>query len=97
MGVDISRLKREIRRKLPTIDNVYKKMDAMEAVLTSTRHDAHGADSLHYNDNAVDVRLPYHKNHTDMVVKELKKQLGVNFDVVLSVGCVHVEFDPKGE
>lgn len=91
-GVDISRLNREIRRALNIINDVFYENDR-EAVITSTFGGDHSAGSLHYADDAVDVRLPGIK--TVKIVSELKQRLGKRFDVVLESNHIHVEYDPK--
>jgi hypothetical protein len=91
-GVDISRLSREIRRALPIIHSVHL-MYGREAVITSTYEGTHGYGSLHYSNNAIDLRLYKNKD----IVKQLKKRLGSDFDVVAEADHCHIEYDPKEE
>jgi len=91
-GVDISRLNREIRRALPKIENVYKPY-GYELIITSTYEGNHGAGSLHYGNDAVDVGLaPANSRRIYLVIKEA---LGGSFDVVLEGDHIHIEYDPK--
>ena len=91
-GVDISRLNREIRRMLPAIDNLYQRQTGREAVVTSTYEGDHGLNSLHYCNDAIDLRLPRKK--LSAVVDELEMQIGKDFDVVEETNHIHIEYDP---
>ena len=94
LGVDISRLNREIRRTLNAVDEIYKSIDDSEAVITSTYEGYHSPGSLHYANNAYDVRYPKKITIAEMIAS-IKATLGDKFDVVLSDGCIHIEYDPK--
>lgn len=93
LGVDISRLVRPLRRKLAGIDEIFVLITGREAVITSTYEGDHGANSLHYSNEAIDLRLPG-KNASDLVVS-LRNYLGADFDVVPELSHIHVEYDPK--
>lgn len=91
-GVDISRLNREIRRalsKIQTTLNYYSE----ELVLTSTFEGTHSPGSLHYCNDAIDMRTPGKK--IAELVKDLKKRLGPDYDVILEGNHIHIEYDPK--
>ncbi len=105
LGVDISRLKRPMRRALQPIDNVFIANTRSEAVLTSTYEGTHSPSSLHYADLACDFRWPkvFYEDHTahladrkDGFVKLLRDELGNKFDVVSESSHIHIEYDPKG-
>lgn len=91
LGVDISRLKRPMRRALWWVEEAYKQYDE-EAVITSTYEGDHSVRSLHYDDNAVDFRRP--KKFREIVAR-IKDALGNDYDVVLERTHIHVEYDPK--
>ncbi len=93
LGVDISRLARPLRRKLAGIDEIFTLMTGREAVITSTYEGEHMPSSLHYSNEAIDLRMPA-KDYSDVVIK-LREYLGKNFDVVADVSYIHVEYDPK--
>ena len=100
MGVSVRCLKREIRRALPIIEQVYKDVAGHEAIITSTNEGTHSPGSLHYAGQAVDISLPgahaMPKQTTPGIVKDrLKKVLGRDYDVVLERNHIHVEYDPK--
>ncbi len=91
-GVDISQLERNTRRGLGITSKVFSK-NQTELVVTSTDDGNHGAGSLHYADQAFDVRKPGKLVGT--VTRELKIALGKDFDVILEGDHIHIEFDPK--
>jgi hypothetical protein len=91
-GVDISRLNREIRRALPVISRVIKDCGE-ELVITSTFEGNHSPGSLHYCNDAVDIRSP--GKRIQKVQNDIKERLGKDYDVVLESDHIHVEYDPK--
>ncbi len=97
IGVDISRLKRPMRRALNPIEHAFRRQTNQEPVITSTYDGNHSPSSLHYADLAVDLRLPP-VVRTDLLEleKDLKKSLGTDFDVLLENNHLHIEYDPKG-
>jgi len=56
-GVDISRLERTTRRSLTIVAVVLRDMD-LELIITSTYDGNHMPGSLHYANQAYDVRVP---------------------------------------
>lgn len=93
-GVDISRLNREIRKALQVCNKVgcwYWD----ELVVTSTYEGNHSPGSLHYANDAVDIRRPRQKDKECR--DELRRALGKDFDVVLERDHIHIEYDPKGK
>lgn len=91
-GVDISRLNREIRRALHKIQVVLNEFD-QELIITSTYEGTHGEGSLHYRNDAIDIRID-HPNVRE--IKEgIKEKLGKNYDVVYEGDHIHIEYDPK--
>jgi len=91
-GVDISRLKPPIRKKLSMISILIWSIEREELVISSTYEGNHSEGSLHYADLAVDIRR---NNHGRMVRDELKNKLGRNYDVILESDHIHIEYDPK--
>lgn len=91
-GVDISRLRPEIRKKMNQIESIFNEHDN-ELIITSTYEGRHCAGSLHYANLAVDMRLPY--NDRERVVSQIKLCLGLTFDVCTEIDHLHVEYDPK--
>jgi hypothetical protein len=91
-GVDISRLRPEIRKKLDMIAWRVWEIEHEELVVTSTYEGSHSEGSLHYADLAVDIRG--HKNAMQVMVK-LRKELGKDYDIVFESDHIHIEYDPK--
>jgi len=91
-GVDISRLNREIRSALPKLQTVLN-YQSEELVITSTYEGTHGQGSLHYANDAVDIRLP--AKNVETVVSRIWEKLGTDYDVVSEGNHIHIEYDPK--
>jgi len=92
-GVEISRLKRPVRRilnKLVTLYGTY----GYDLIITSTYEGTHSPSSLHYSDEAIDVDDP--PDHKEEITKKIKDSLGKDFDVILESDHIHIEYDPKG-
>lgn len=92
-GVDLSRLRPEIRKKLGIIEDTVESWDSGEFTITSTYEGDHSAGSLHYANLAIDVRLV---DASYTTFNQLKEQLGPDFDVIHEGDHVHIEYDPKG-
>jgi len=90
-GVDISRLNREIRRSLPVVAKILRAHD-FELVITETFAGVHGEGSLHYSNDAYDMRNP--SRDLDEIVIEIEGELGDDFDVVSERTHIHIEYDP---
>ncbi len=91
-GVDISRLRSEIRKKLFRIQLCLCDSKNAELIITSTYEGTHSPGSLHYANLAIDIRLP---SNPKEVVTCLKKTLGDKYDVVHERNHIHIEYDPK--
>ena len=91
-GVDISRLNREPRRSLRLVTVILAGFGG-ELIITSTYEGTHGEGSLHYSNDAYDIREPL-KNSASAVM-QLKASLGSDYDVVLESDHIHIEYDPN--
>ena len=91
-GVDISRLERNTRRSLNTVARVFAEYD-QELVITSTYEGNHSAASLHYANQAYDIRLP--KEHQALIYARIQAELPKDFDIVKEGDHIHIEYDPK--
>ena len=65
-------------------------------VVTSGREGKHMETSLHYQGRAVDIRR-WNVPEADLasVLTDIRRVLGLNWDVVLEKTHIHVEYDPK--
>lgn len=91
-GVDISRLRPEIRKKLNIIEEALERFDDAELKITSTYEGNHCAGSLHYAHLAVDVGR---EKAMTYAYREIKRVLGKDYDVILKPNHIHIEYDPK--
>lgn len=91
-GVDISRLERMTRSSLMIVADILGDYGE-ELVITSTYEGNHSAGSLHYANQAYDIRMP--DKETTALSLELMTRLGSNFDVVIERDHIHIEYDPK--
>ena len=91
-GVDISRLNRAVRKSLPRVVALAQE-DGVELVITSTFEGDHGPGSLHYCNDAYDVRSWVSKNRA--VLPFLREALGADFDVIDEGNHFHIEYDPS--
>ena len=91
-GVDISRLERNTRKALYKANNQYELYDN-EMVVTSTYEGNHSAGSLHYANQAFDLRLP--GGNGDLIISGMMDTMGPAFDVCMEIDHIHIEYDPK--
>ena len=91
-GVDISRLKPPIRKKMSELARRVWSIEQEELVVTSTYEGAHSEGSLHYANLAVDIRR--HKKGQE-VRDEVRNKFGMDYDVILESDHIHIEYDPK--
>jgi len=91
-GVDISRLRPEIRKKLTRIAKIVWDCNEGELVITSTYEGTHSEGSLHYANLAIDIRKNLAKILSHV---EIKEWLGKDYDVILEADHIHIEYDPK--
>lgn len=93
LGVDISRLEPEIRRVLPYVEKTYQEF-RYEPVITSTYEGNHSPGSLHYNNDAVDIRAGADQD-MGAIHYRLKERLGPDYDIIRHKTHIHIEYDPK--
>ncbi len=91
-GVDISRLNREIRRSMNPVASILEER-SIQFVITSTYEGNHSPGSLHYSNDAYDIRLtPSEQLLTHELIKH---KLSPSYDVVPEPNHLHIEYDPK--
>jgi hypothetical protein len=91
-GVDISRLRPPIRKKLNEIARRVWDIEQKELVITSTYEGNHSEGSLHYANLAVDIQRTA---NGITVTSDLIGKLGDDYDIVLEPDHIHIEYDPK--
>ena len=91
-GVDISRLKPPIRKKLSKVHTVYR-LIGEHMIVTSTYEGNHSSGSLHYAHLAIDLSYPL--NMSEEFKDDLKIVFGPDYDIVFEESHIHIEYDPK--
>ena len=78
---------------LQVVEPILKK-HGQELVITSMLDGSHKINSKHYEGLAVDLRI-WDIRHPASCVSKMKNALGSNYDVILEIDHIHLEFDPK--
>lgn len=65
-----------------------------ELVITSCMDGRHKRSSAHYTGMAIDLRI-WDITDADRCVAEMQRHLGGNYDVIVEVDHIHLEFDPE--
>ncbi len=93
-GVKIVGMSPQIFLAAVVAEKVFAKYQKEKLVITSVTDSKHGRGSKHYVGDAIDLRS---RNLSDpkAATKELKSDLGSEFDVVLESNHIHVEWEPK--
>lgn len=92
-GVRVRGLSNEILLAVIIANEVYAKYDA-NLTLTSFTDGDHKTGSLHHCGDAVDLRLPV-VGLRAAIIESLRTALTADYDVVLEIDHIHVEYDPK--
>jgi len=92
LGVSIEKLNRKARRGLEVVAAIFAEF-GHEAIITSTYEGNHSPRSLHYANDAFDVRLP--PDGVLRICASMRERLGKDFDVVVESDHIHIEYDPK--
>lgn len=92
LGVDTSRLHREIRETLNIVERQFNLYN-WEAVVCCTYEGTHEPGSLHYADDAYHVSNPPHSQ--TLVIQSIRHEIGKDFEVVQGTDHIHIEFNPK--
>lgn len=93
-SVNIDGISMEIVEALYACMTVCNAKGMQSVVITSAIDGQHSPKSLHYSGNAVDIRS---RNWPDSIgmAQQIREILGQDFDVILEVDHLHIEFDPK--
>lgn len=94
-GVSVHGLTTEMLLGLIIAMGVYRKYES-ELTVTSALDGKHSHTSLHYSGNAVDLRtrdLP--EGMAEVIVKEIKEDVGIDYDVILEDDHIHLEYQPR--
>jgi uncharacterized protein YcbK (DUF882 family) len=95
-GVKIAGMRCELMFGLYVAASVYK-THGYDLTVTSLCDGKHSRTSLHYSGAAADLRIwDIAPEKLVLIVDEMGKALGVDYDVVLESDHIHLEFQPKG-
>lgn len=107
-GASLEGIKPEAKHAIEVIDKIYIANGAQLTITSGTEGHAgdgvHTVNSLHYTGYAFDCRIWVFKNQmhgqTDMakvnaVAKQIREALGRDYDVLVELDHIHVEYDPK--
>lgn len=92
-GVSLLGMQPQLVLACMVANQIYMAQSA-EMVITSVTDSKHGTGSLHYQGQALDLRI---NNLLDpeQVHTKIKEALGAEFDVVLEADHIHIEWQPK--
>ena len=94
-GVKLVGIKPELVLGLYIADSVYRTYQT-EMVITSVVDGVHKRKSQHYAGYAADLRIwGFNRDLLQEVAIEIQKALGEDYDVVVEVDHLHLEYDPK--
>jgi len=93
-NVKANGIKTELLLGLIIADGVYKSL-GKELVITELSGGKHSRGSLHYVGFGADLRTHFFNDNGKHAAKILKEKLGDEFDVVLELDHIHMEYQPK--
>jgi hypothetical protein len=98
-GVDLRGIKPQMAIAYSIAQAIYHRHSGQSAcVITSASDGTHGPNSLHYQGLALDLRTSNVIPALMLkIVRDLKLELGLQFDVVDEGDHVHIEFQPKDD
>lgn len=109
-GASLEGIKPEAKHAIEVIDKIYIANGADLTITSGTEghvgDGVHTDKSLHYTGYAFDCRIWVFKNQmhgqTDMkkvnaVAKQIREELGRDYDVLVEHDHIHVEYDPKAQ
>lgn len=77
-------------------EDVYHQFGFFELTITSGVDGKHGADSLHGKGLAIDIRTWHIASESlSVIAGEIRHRLGEEYDVVVEVDHIHIEYDPR--
>lgn len=84
----------EVMNAMAIADALSLKISGKEIVITSLLDGVHSKNSLHYSGNAFDIRVwIYTEKQKKALFYQLRKKLGIDFDVIDESDHLHIEFD----
>jgi hypothetical protein len=94
-GVRIVGVRPELLLAIMAASEIYRDL-GHKLTLTSVVDGRHSTGSRHYSGAAFDCRTrDLTAEQANQICKQLKSDLGQDFDVLLEADHIHVEYDPK--
>lgn len=96
-GVTVTGLRPELLLALTIADRIYQN-HGHDLVVTSLLDGRHSWTSLHYSGCAADLRTTaagLAASTIEAIASDIKRSLTVDYDVVVEVDHLHVEFQPR--
>jgi len=94
-GVRLIGLRPEMALALALAQQIYLRYQRVEFAITSVVEGKHKRASLHYAGCAADLRRPDNAVQAAELGKALREALGDDFDVIVEVDHIHIEYQPK--
>ena len=96
LGVVFKRITPEMIRVMEALTKIWEVNLLSEPTITSAADGKHMDTSLHFKDQALDIRInDIPTGQHAEILKNLKDALGLDYDVVLEKDHFHIEFQPK--
>jgi len=92
-SVQVQGIRPELIIALIIANEVYA-YHGLEFVITSVTDGKHSKTSLHYSGCAFDCRI-YSTADSEAIRDEIKRQLNIDYDVILEKNHIHIEFQPR--
>lgn len=93
-GVQLSRLSKEVKDLLPTIERAWAQIVKTTFVITSGQDGVHKNNSLHYSGFAIDIRTrDANPENVSLFVSYCRRLFSKSVQFVIESDHLHLEFD----
>ena len=91
----------EVTRILSVVRETAPPLEGGIVWITSANDSGHVIGSLHFQNRAFDIRIRNILGHRAVEARlwaeRIQEELGPDYDVILGLDHIHIEFQPKGE
>lgn len=95
-GVVLWEMHPKVVEAIEKADRIFVRLAGRPATITSARDGLHSDSSHHYAGRAIDLRSRDLDEATaNRILRELRTDIGPDFDILLESNHYHVEYDPK--
>ena len=96
-GANLDGISTAMLHACAVIDEIYIRIAKHEVTITSVKDGKHMHQSKHDDGNAGDFRKrDISPNDYILILAEVKRKLGKDYDVIDETTHMHIEYDPKG-